>query len=99
MRKSPRGDPVSIPVRSLVPFAHVKSVSRSIEFYRRLGFDVGNTLIPPDQTEPVWAWLQSGKAQLMPAAADEPVVASQQAVLFYLYCDDVPAKHAELQSR
>jgi len=28
--------------------------------------------------------------------ASEPVVAAQQAVLFYLYCDDVAASRAEL---
>ena len=32
----------------------------------------------------------------MVATASEPVVASQQAVLFYVYCDDVEGKHAEL---
>ncbi|HJW95145.1 MAG TPA: hypothetical protein VJ901_16130, partial [Thermoanaerobaculia bacterium] len=45
-----------------------------------------------------WAWLHSGPAQLMIAKASEPVVASQQAVLFYVYVDDVAAKHAELGS-
>lgn len=78
------------PVRFLVPMAHVKSVSASIAFYRFLGFDVENTFTPPDQEDPTWANLASGRAQLMLARADEPVIASQQAVLFYSYCDDVP---------
>jgi hypothetical protein len=33
----------------------------------------------------------------MVARASEPVIASQQAVLFYVYRDDVAGKRAELQ--
>ena len=86
-----------IPIRSLVAFAHVRSVPASISFYEKLGFAVGNIFIPPGASEPTWGWIQSGNAQLMLANAGEPVVASQQAVLFYLYVDDVAAKHAELR--
>jgi predicted enzyme related to lactoylglutathione lyase len=85
------------PLNSLVPMAFVKSVPRSIEFYERLGFVVGNTFVPPGQAEPSWAWLRSGGAQLMVTRASDPVVPSQQAVLFYLYCDDVSAYRDELQ--
>jgi hypothetical protein len=85
------------PVRALVAFAHVRSVPASIEFYAKLGFTVGNTFAPPGEAEPSWAWLERGSAaQLMLARASEPVIASQQAVLFYLYVDDVAAKRAEL---
>jgi catechol 2,3-dioxygenase-like lactoylglutathione lyase family enzyme len=87
---------MAMPFRSLSPFAHVASVPRSIAFYQTLGFELGNTFVPPGADEPVWAWLESGDAVLMVAKADEPVVASQQAVLFYLYVEDVQAKHAEL---
>jgi hypothetical protein len=34
----------------------------------------------------------------MLAKAGEPVVSSQQAVLFYLYVEDVAAKHEELRA-
>ena len=85
---------MSIPPKALVPFAHVNDVATSIAFYQKLGFTLGNTFTPPSAKEPVWAWLASGGAQLMVAKADEPVVASQQAVLFYIYVDDIPAKHA-----
>lgn len=78
------------PVRSLVPMAHVGSVPASIAFYRRLGFEAENTFTPSEQQEPSWASLLSDRAQLMVTRASEPVIASQQAVLFYLYCDDVP---------
>jgi predicted enzyme related to lactoylglutathione lyase len=88
---------MTISVRSLVPLAHVHSVAVSIAFYEKLGFSVENTFVPPGASEPSWAWLHSGHASLMLGKAGEPVVASQQAVLFYLYVDDVAAKHAELR--
>ena len=82
---------------SLVPMAFVGSVPRSIEFYRKVGFEVGNTFTPPERKEPTWAWLRSGSAHLMVARASHPVDASQQAVLFYLYCDDVPSFRGALE--
>ena len=87
-----------IPIRAAVALAHVRNVSDSIDFYRRIGFEVGNTFTPAGETQPSWVWLRSDGAQLMVARAGEPVIASQQAVLFYLYADDVAAKHAELKS-
>jgi predicted enzyme related to lactoylglutathione lyase len=88
---------MSIPLRSVVAMAHVKSVPTSIEFYKKLGFEIGNTFTPNDTDEITWAWLESDQAQFMITKADEPVIASQQAVLFYIYCDDVLAKRAELE--
>lgn len=82
--------------RSLVAFAHVADVQRSIDFYADLGFKVGNTVVPEGQSAPVWAWLQSEKADLMVGLADCPVDASQQAVLFYLYFDDIAQTRAAL---
>ena len=83
-------------IRSLVPMAHVQSVPRSIDFYSKLGFEVGNTFTPEGSPEPAWAWLKSKDAHLMVAKASHPVDAEQQAVLFYLYCEDVAAARTEL---
>ncbi|MDQ6893926.1 MAG: hypothetical protein M3167_14740 [Acidobacteriota bacterium] len=83
-------------VRALVPMAHVESVPTSISFYRRLGFEVQNTFTPSGQQEPAWAYLSSDRAQIMVTKADEPVVPSQQAVVFYAYCGDVPALREQL---
>lgn len=77
--------------------AHVRSVSRSVDFYRKLGFEVGNTFTPDGSSDPAWAWLQSNGAHLMVSKADGPFDAGQQAVLFYLYCDDVVAMRSELE--
>lgn len=86
------------PTRSLVAFVHVASVERSIKFYADLGFNVLNTVVPNGQSTPVWAWLESEKANLMIGLADGPVDASQQAVLFYLYFDNIKQTHAALTS-
>ena len=82
--------------RNLIPFAFVRDVATSVAFYRTLGFKVGNTFAPEGAATPHWAWLKSEGANLMIARASHPVLAEEQAVYFYLYCDDVAAKHAEL---
>ena len=81
--------PPAAAVRSLVPLAHVASVPRSIEFYRHLGFEVRNTFTPPESKEPAWVWLERDNARLMLSRASGPIVPAEQAVLFYLYSDDV----------
>ena len=82
--------------RQLVPLVSVGDVERSIEFYRHLGFDVGNTFVPGDETKPSWAWLRSDGAQLMLATASQRIVANQQTVLFYIYTDDVATARESL---
>jgi len=82
--------------RSLVAFAHVSSVERSIKFYAHLGFVVKNTVVPQGQSAPIWAWLESGNANLMVGLTDGSVDASQQAILFYLYFDNIKQIRGEL---
>ena len=80
---------------SLVAFAFVADPDRSIAFYQKLGFAVGNR-VDGDDGRLNWAWLKNGGAQLMIARATEPIDPAQQAVFFYVYGPDVPAMHAEL---
>ena len=80
----------------LVPYAHVADVERSIQFYAGLGFRVKNTVVPDGGTAPVWAWLVAEKADLMVGLASGPVDPGQQAILFYLYYDDIKQTHAAL---
>lgn len=87
---------MAVQTNSLVAFAHVVDVQRSIAFYADLGFKVANRVVPEGRSAPVWAWLESGKANLMVGLASGPVDASQQAILFYLYFDDIQATHAAL---
>ena len=85
-------------VAALVPMAHVARVPASAEFYARLGFEIIGSFTPPGDEEPAWVSLRCDNAQLMLNRASEPVVPEQQAVLFYLYCADVPALHAQLEA-
>jgi len=81
----------------LVAFVHVASVERSIRFYAGLGFKVARTVVPEGQSAPVWAWLESEKANLMVGLASGPIDASQQAILFYLYFDSIKRTRAALE--
>jgi predicted enzyme related to lactoylglutathione lyase len=87
---------MTMKTRQLVPMTFVTDLERSIAFYRHLGFEVGNTFTQEGATKPTWAWLSSGEAQLMLAAASDPVVADQQRILFYIYTDDVASARASL---
>jgi len=69
-------------------------VERSVDFYRLLGFEVGNR-VPPAGTMH-WAWLYSPAVadwkrgpNLMLARSSRPIDAQAQDVLFYLYAADL----------
>lgn len=89
---------MSAKTKSLVAFVHVADVERSIRFYADLGFRVGNSVTPQGHGKPTWAWLQSGEASLMVSQASGPIDPHQQAVLFYLYYDDIAQTRAALQA-
>ena len=76
-------------VGNLIPFVHVADVARSIAFYELLGFEVRDTYAYEGRLD--WAALESGDAQLMLARASAPIDCRVQAVLFYLYSDDLSA--------
>lgn len=90
---------MTVRTRSLVAFVHVADVARSLRFYADLGFSVANSVVPDGHTVPTWAWLQSDRADLMVALASAPMDAAQQAVMFYLYFDDIVATRAALVER
>ena len=92
-----------MPIHSLTPYAHVADIDRSIEFYGRLGLEVQNSHF--DDGVLAWAFLSTpthdrrvSGARLMVAAADRPIDASKQGVLFYCWTDDARALHAELEA-
>lgn len=87
---------MAVQIKRLVPMAFVADVQRSIVFYAHLGFSVSNTFTPPDASEASWAWLTSASADSMVTTASESVIHEQQAILFYLYADNVEETHAEL---
>ncbi len=77
-------------VTGLIPMAHAADVQRSVDFYQKLGMEVRGSLRNPAGYLQ-WVHLSCGRADLMFARASEPVIADQQAVLFYLYSPDLIA--------
>ncbi len=71
-------------VTCLIPMAFVADVQRSIDFYKLLGMEVRGSL-KSSTGNLQWAHITCERADLMFARATEPVIPSQQAVLFYLY--------------
>ncbi|MFZ1140595.1 MAG: VOC family protein [Candidatus Sulfotelmatobacter sp.] len=77
-------------VTGLIPMAHAADVQRSVDFYKLLGMEVRGSLRNPSG-ELQWVHLARDHAELMFARASDPVIAGQQAVLFYLYSPDLVA--------
>src|SRR5262245_50097429 len=82
------------PISGLVPMIHVADMERSIDFYRLLGFEVGNKV--PPTGPPHWAWLYSPTVadwergpNLMLVHSPCPIDAQAQEVLFYRYAADL----------
>jgi catechol 2,3-dioxygenase-like lactoylglutathione lyase family enzyme len=92
------------PISGLVPMIHVADVERSVEFYRLLGFEVGNKVPPAGPMH--WAWLYSPAVadwkhgpNLMLTHSPCPINAQVQEVLFYLYAADLIALRNHLVAR
>ncbi len=81
-------------VSGLIPFVHVEDVQRSIDFYHHLGFTLAS--IYKYKRTPVWAELESDRAQLMVSTDGEPIDPAGQGVLFYLYSSDLAALREQL---
>jgi catechol 2,3-dioxygenase-like lactoylglutathione lyase family enzyme len=71
-------------VTGLTPMALAADVQRSVNFYKLLGMELRGQL-KTSSGDLQWAHVAGEQAGLMFARATEPVVPSQQAVLFYLY--------------
>jgi Glyoxalase/Bleomycin resistance protein/Dioxygenase superfamily len=82
-------------VTGLTPMAHAAEVERSIYFYKLLGMEVRGSLKNPAGYLQ-WVHLGCEQAEIMFARAAEPVIAGQQAVLFYLYSPDLIALREHL---
>lgn len=89
------------PISGLVAMIHVADVARSAEFYRLLGFDIGNFV--PAEGPMHWAWLYGPKTpdwkrgpNLMLSRTARPIDAGAQDVLFYLYAADLEALRGQL---
>jgi catechol 2,3-dioxygenase-like lactoylglutathione lyase family enzyme len=95
------------PVGAIVAMIHVSDVERSAEFYRLLGFEVGN-YVPREAPPMQWAWLyQPGAASwkrganlmLVRDSRPNPQEKDEPHVLFYLYAHDLEGLRAELVAK
>jgi len=77
-------------ITGLVPMAHVADVQRTVAFYKLMGLEVRGSL-RNSTGDLQWVYVACERAEVMFTRADEPVIASQQAVLFYLYSLDLIA--------
>jgi len=84
-------------VTGLIPLAHAASVQRSVDFYKLLGMEMRGCL-KTSSGDLQWAHIAREQAELMVARASEPVIPSQQAVLFYLYSPDLIALREQLMA-
>ena len=91
----------AIALSGLVPMIHVADVERSIEFYKKLGFEVGNRVPPTGRMQ--WAWLycpavENWKhgANLMVSRNEETIRIRPHEFVLYLYVADLVALRNEL---
>ncbi len=82
-------------ISHLVPYAHVADVEQSLAFYAIMGFAVCSSHAGPNGRL-AWARATSRDAQIMFALASGEINAGQQAVLFYMNCEDVTRLRAHL---
>ena len=85
-------------VTGLIPMAHAADVQRSIDFYKLLGMEVRGSLRTPSGVLQ-WVHLTCDQADLMFTRALEPVIVSQQTILFYLYSPDLISLREHLLSK
>ncbi len=80
--------PPALRITENVPMAHVANVDASVEFYTLLGFHCASRF--SDHVGVTnWAAIESAKARMFLNRASGPIVAGDQAVLFYMYSADV----------
>jgi catechol 2,3-dioxygenase-like lactoylglutathione lyase family enzyme len=90
-----------MPVTGLVPMIPVTDIERSVEFYKLLGFAVGNRV--PRDGRMNWAWLYAPAAadwrrgpNLMFTRSQQAIDPRVRGVLFYLYANDLPGLREQL---
>ncbi|MFK7959149.1 MAG: VOC family protein [Phycisphaerales bacterium] len=85
----------TVAVNRLVPYVHVADVDASLAFYALLGFTVVSAM-KDDAGKTFWVMARSDAAEIMLAQASGPIEAEQQAVLFYMYSQDLQSLRQSL---
>lgn len=92
-----------MPITGLVPMIPVWDIERALEFYKLLGFAMGNRV--PQQGRINWAWLYAPNApdwrrgpNLMLSRSEREIDRAATGFLLYLYATDLVSLRAELVS-
>ncbi|MGO8794431.1 MAG: VOC family protein [Candidatus Sulfotelmatobacter sp.] len=86
--------------KAVVALLNVADIDRSISFYEKLGFEVGNEPLKNDQGVKTFVWMQhSSAAQIMLARAGQPLSPGPRHIMFYLYTIDMPRYREQLIAR
>ena len=91
--------PAQVAPKAVVALLHVTDVERSISFYEKLGFEVGNKL-KNDQGITFFVWMHRGNAaQIMLTHTAQPLNSDARGLMFYLYVTDMKAYREQIISR
>src|SRR5215471_15437516 len=86
--------------KAVVALLNVADVERSISFYKKLGFEVGNAPLKNDQGVTSFVWMHRGNAaQIMLTLTGRPLNSEARGIMFYLYVTDMPAYREQIISR
>jgi predicted enzyme related to lactoylglutathione lyase len=76
--------------KAVVALLKVQDVQRSIDFYEKLGFELGNEPLKDNDGVKTFAWMHRGSsAQIMLTRTARPLNPGAQDVMFYLYVSDM----------
>jgi predicted enzyme related to lactoylglutathione lyase len=90
----------SVAPKAVVALLKVADVDRSISFYEKLGFEVGNEPLKNDEGVKTFVWMHRGNAaQIMMTRAGQPMEQVSRHMMFYLYSTDMPAYREQLIAR
>jgi len=90
--------PSNLQINDCIAMVHVADVDAAEQFYALLGFQCDSRYTRDDGITN-FAGMNSGKARLFLTRASEPIIPSQQAVLFYMYSNDVKGLREHLLAR
>jgi catechol 2,3-dioxygenase-like lactoylglutathione lyase family enzyme len=103
MSEAPSPAGTGAAINAVVAMIRVTDVERSAEFYRLLGFEIGN-YVPREAPPMHWAWLYQPQAPNWKTGANLMLVrsdgaadkGSERPVVLYLYAADLIATRAKL---
>ena len=92
--------PAEVAPKAVVALLNVVDVPRSIEFYEKLGFELGKEPIKNEQGAKSFASMHHGSAaQIMLGLSGQPLNPGPRNMMFYLYVSDMPAYREQIISR